>query len=407
MSEVEKMKSCGEGSLVASVARDDGSALARGPDGETRAETRTLERALFLVSASRTPCGVEMFARRLGQTWRAIGHEERSVVIGGEIGEIFTIGKALDHADALVMNFPIVAWKRVLLTPLLALIVTRLRGIRTILIVHEWDDLDWRRRLVLMTYALFAKHVMLSSPMVRDQYLESSFARFIGIPTSIIPIPTNIERTGSFVPSAIGAQIRARRQNRIAIGHFGSIYPKKQSDFVLLVAAELKRMGRDVLVVFIGEFVKGLDSVERDFNRQLDLLGLRDDVVVTGYVERSDEIFTLFEELDCFVYRFREGLSSRRSSVLACLQAGKPVLVNAPAGADEFHHHRIFKYAIENNILHLLPADADATAYAAALVAAATREESRPIEMFEAIWVDAARALERAADLESSAAFNR
>jgi len=216
-------------------------------------------------------------------------------------------------------------------------------------------------------------------------------------PTSVIPIPPNIERRGLLAASQIAEHIRLRRKDRIVIGHFGSIYPKKQSDFVLSVAAEMKRMGRDVLVVYVGAFIKGLDSVEEDFNRRLDLLELRNDVIVTGYVERPEEIFTLFEEVDYFVYRFAEGLSSRRSSVLACLQSGKPVLVNAPAGVDEFNHHRIFSFAFDNNILRLLPISADATAYATALATCSPSGETQAIEMYDASWRDAALALEAAA----------
>jgi glycosyltransferase involved in cell wall biosynthesis len=375
----------------------DGSTPLNRAKPQTEPGARSAVRALFLVSPSTTPCGVEMFARRLARTWTDIGLIEESVVIGGDVHDIFAVWRALDRADAVVMNFPIVAWKRVLLTPLLAFVAALARGKKTILVAHEWGDLDWRRRLVLMVYALFARRVILSSPMVRAQYLSSSFARMIRRPTSVIPIPPNIERRRLLASSQIAEQIRSRRKDKIVIGHFGSIYPKKQSDFVLSVAAELKRMGLDVLVVFVGAFIKGLDSVEEDFNRQLDLLKLRNDVIVTGYVERSEEIFTLFEEVDCFVYRFAEGLSSRRSSVLACLQTGKPVLVNAPACVDEFNHHRIFSFALDNDILRLLPISADAKAYAVALATSSRSGETQAIEMYDASWRDAAHALEASA----------
>jgi glycosyltransferase involved in cell wall biosynthesis len=325
-----------------------------------------------------------------------MGFLERSVAIHGNFEDIFVVWKGLDAVDSLVINFPIVAWKRVIFTPLLAFVMALARRKKTILVAHEWDDLDWRRRLILGSLTLFAKQIMLSSPMVREQYLRSGFARIVRTRASIVPIPPNIERVRVAVPSLLAQEIRMRRENKIVIGHFGSIYPKKQCDFVLLVAAEMKKMGRDVLVVFVGSFVKGLDRVEEDFYEQLDLLGLRNDVIMTGYVEHSGEIFAVFDEVDCFIYRFSEGLSSRRASVLTCLQTGKPVWVNAPAGADEFFHHRIFSFALENNILRLLPANADAKAYATALATASPKERSRPIEMFEATWRDAARALEEA-----------
>ncbi|HEY8138474.1 MAG TPA: glycosyltransferase [Methylocystis sp.] len=375
----------------------DGSTTLKRARPETEPGNHSAVRALFLISPSTTPCGVEMFARRLAQTWTDVGLVEESVVIRGEVHDIFAVWKALDVADAMVMNFPIVAWKRVLLTPLLAFAAALARGKKAILVAHEWDDLDWRRRLVLMAYALFARRIIFSSPMVRAQYLSSGFARMLRRPTSVIPIPPNIERGRLLAASEIAEQIRSRRKDKIVIGHFGSIYPKKQSDFVLSVAAEMKRMDLDVLVVFVGAFIKGLDSVEEDFNRRLDLLGLRNDVIVTGYVERPEEIFTLFEEVDCFVYRFAEGLSSRRSSVLACLQTGKPVLVNAPVGVDEFNHHRIFSSALDKNILRLLPISADVKTYATAIATSSPGGKTQAIEMYDASWRDAVCALEASA----------
>jgi glycosyltransferase involved in cell wall biosynthesis len=402
MMTVEQMEIGVATSFDAGLSGLDGSIPLNPTKPETESSSRSAVRALFLISPSTTPCGVEMFTRRLAGTWTDIGLVKESVVIGGGFHDIFAVRKALDVADAVVVNFPIVAWKRVLLAPLLAFVAALARGKETILVAHEWDDLDWRRRLVLMVYALFARRIILSSPMVRARYLQSGFARMIRRPTSIVPIPPNIERRRLLAASQIAEQIRARRKDKIVIGHFGSIYPKKQSEFVLSVAAEMKRMGRDVLVVFVGEFIKGLDTVKEDFNRRLDLLELRNDVIVTGYVERPEEIFTLFEEVDYFVYRFAEGLSSRRSSVLACLQTGKPVLVNAPAGVDEFDHHRIFSFALDNDILRLLPVSADAKAYAMALAVSSPSGETRAIEMYDASWRDAAHALEAAMNDEAA-----
>jgi hypothetical protein len=96
------------------------------PEGEPG--NRSAVRALFLISPSTTPCGVEMFARRLARTWTDIGLVKESVVIRGDVHDIFAVWKALDVADAVVMNFPIVAWKRVLLTPLLAFGAALARG---------------------------------------------------------------------------------------------------------------------------------------------------------------------------------------------------------------------------------------------------------------------------------------
>ncbi len=353
-----------------------------------------LKKTLFLVSPSTKPCGVEAFARDLAKQWRGIGLEDKRLAISGRLCDWRAIWKALADVDALAINVPLVAWKKVLLTPLAALMFALIRGRTTVLVLHEWSDLDWRRRAVVGAYALFARRLAFSSPSVRRGFLASGLMARLAPRTSIATIPSNIEPTPPTGPSPFAARIRKERdEGKIIIGHFGSIYPKKQSDFVLDVAAELKRLGRPAFVVFIGSFIKGVDRVEEDFYAKARRLGLSDDVLVSGYVEEAGAIHALFEEVDCFVYRFGEGLTSRRGSVLACLQSRQLVIVNAPRDAHEFDHHRAYRLALLNKSLRLVETDATASSYAALLAQYSSFEPQAPTTMFEQSWRDAALAV--------------
>jgi glycosyltransferase involved in cell wall biosynthesis len=377
---------------------------ARKPIPASTRRSQGLGRALFLVSPSATPCGVEMFTRRVAETWPEIGFSENSVQVSGKITDLIRVWTALTDVDALVVSFPVVAWKKVLLTPLLALVLAHVRGKQTILFLHEWDDLDWRRRVVIFVYALLARHILFSSPMVLAQFKKGALARNIDVETSVVPIPSNIKPVTITGSSSLAKRVRAERdKGKLVIGHFGSIYPRKQADFVLEAAAELKRLGRDVFVTLVGGFVKGHDGVEEELYAKMRGLGLEGNVLVTGYIASEQEILALFEEVDCWVYRFAEGLSSRRGSVLACLQTGKLVVVNAPASDNEFAHHRTYSLALESGSLRLIEKDADAKRYAATLLAAPVAPSSKPIAMFEMGWRDAAHAL--AAAFASSGAW--
>lgn len=350
-----------------------------------------LRKALFLVSPSSKPCGVEAFARELARQWQNIGQEQELLAIDGRPSDWLAVWKALGQVDALAVSLPIVAWKKVLLTPLAALIMALIRGKATLLVLHEWSDLDWRRRAVVGVYALFANRLMFSSPSVRAQFQANPIMARFAFRTSIVPIPSNIEPAMPTAPSPFAQRIRkARDEGKIILGHFGSIYPKKQSDFILDIAVELKRLGRPAFVVFIGSFVKGMDRVEEDFNEKARRLGLCDDILVSGYIEEPGAIYALFQEVDCFAYRFREGLTSRRGSVLACLQSQKLVVVNAPLDAREFDHHRVYSHALANRSLRLVDNDASASSYAALLASSSSFEPQASTAMFERSWRDAA-----------------
>src|ERR1700744_5554647 len=147
--------------------------------------------AVFLISPSATPCGVETFARHLARSWEGAGHHARQISLAGRTGELRDLWRALDHAEALVINAPVVSWKRLLFLPLLCVCMARLRGRKVVHVVHEWSDLDPRRRFVLSLYLLFATHVLYSSPCVRDQRRRNPIARSLPAKSVIVPIPPN------------------------------------------------------------------------------------------------------------------------------------------------------------------------------------------------------------------------
>ena len=72
----------------------------------------------------------------------------------------------------MVCNFPIVAWKRVILRPLLALAIARLRRRRVVLIQHEWGGLHWLRRITYIPALLLADTIVMFSPLVRRELAD-------------------------------------------------------------------------------------------------------------------------------------------------------------------------------------------------------------------------------------------
>lgn len=347
----------------------------------------------FLVSPTTQPCGIEMFERELARSLAAQGADTRCVTLGGTGRDIAALWPALGKAQALAVSLPVVAWKRVFLSPLVALALARLRGVRTAVVLHEWADLNPLRRAVMSLYVAFAQSILVSSPSVAREFGTSAAARLVARPR-LMPIPPNIALPPVPVPGALSRQLmEKRRDGSLVIGQFGSIYPKKQSTFVLDVAASLRRRGVDASVVFVGGFIKGHDDVEERFWNRARQLGLEGHVTVTGYVDTDAEIFALFETIDVFVYAFREGLTSRRGSVLACLQTGRPVVVNAPAQAGEFDHHPTFRRVMDLGLVHAVPTAADAEAYADAIVRLDLRARAPLPDIFDQAWSDAAHAL--------------
>ena len=122
--------------------------------------------ALFLGAGPQMQCGVGQFTRLLGETIEKLDPgSSTTLTLTRSEGSVADIWRATGSARNLVCNFPIVAWKRVMFRPLLAM--ARLRGRRIILIQHEWAGLHRLRRITYIPALLLADTIVMFSPLVR------------------------------------------------------------------------------------------------------------------------------------------------------------------------------------------------------------------------------------------------
>jgi hypothetical protein len=144
------------------------------------------------------------------------------------------------------------------------------------------------------------------------------------------------------------------------------------------------------LMVFLGSFTQSLDDYEGRFRARLRELALEDQVIVTGYVSTTEEVFALFERIGVFVFLFPEGLTARRSSVITCLQSNRPVVVSAPQSRDEFSHHQGLTRLIDAGALSFVPRSAPVAKIADRLLAAVAQStDTLPAIDADAWWAAA------------------
>ncbi len=352
-------------------------------------------RALILGAGPQMQCGVGQFTIGLAETLeKQDAGSTATLTLSQTQGSLAEIWRAVGAARNIVCNFPIVAWKRVILPPLLALLLARLRGRHVILVQHEWGGLHWLRRATYLPAVLLANRIVMFSPLVRKELANDSLVGWTARKCALAPLPPNIEAPAETTDSGLRRRLaEARARGQLVIGHFGSIYPAKQPNALLSICATLKARGEKPLVVYIGSFIRAMDNVEEDFYARARELGVDGDVIVTGYVASEHEVFGLFSELDVFCYPLEEGITARRSSILAGVQSGKPLVVTGPAEADEFDHHPRFKALINRGAIMLVPRGEGADAYAEQIVAAAKRPPGPVPFDFGGWWRDAGAAI--------------
>jgi glycosyltransferase involved in cell wall biosynthesis len=351
--------------------------------------------ALFLDAGPRMQCGVGQFTRLLRETIEKLDPGcSTTLTLTRSEGSITEIWHATASARNVICNFPIVAWKRVMFRPLLAMAMARLRGRRVILIQHEWAGLHRLRRITYIPALWLADIIVMFSPLVRQELADDPVVGWTARKSVLAPLPPNIEAPAGIADSKLRQRLAgAREAGRLVIGHFGSIYPGKQPNALLGISAILKERGLKPLLVYVGSFIRGVDKVEEEFHARAAELGISDDVIVSGYVASDHEVFGLFSQIDAFCYPLEEGLTARRGSVVTCVQSGRPVIVTGPAKPDEFDHHPRFKELIDRGAIVLVSRDTGEAAYADRIVSALKWPSVQAAFDFDGWWRDVARAV--------------
>jgi glycosyltransferase involved in cell wall biosynthesis len=350
---------------------------------------------LFLGAGPQMRCGVGQFTRLLRETIEKLDPgTSTTLTLTRSEGSIAEIWRATGSARNVVCNFPIVAWKRVMFRPLLAMAMARLRGRRIILIQHEWAGLHWLRRVTYIPALLLADTIVMFSPLVRRELADDPVIGWTARKCVLAPLPPNIEAPAGIADTKLRQRLAAAREaGQLVIGHFGSIYPGKQPNALLDISAILKERGLKPLLVYIGSFIRGVDKVEEEFHVRAAELGIGDDVIVSGYIASDHEVFGLFSQIDAFCYPLEEGLTARRGSVVTCVQSGRPVIVTGPARPDEFDHHPRFRELIDRGAIVLVPRDAGETAYADRIGSALKWPSVQAPFDFDGWWRDVALAI--------------
>ena len=197
--------------------------------------------ALFLGAGPHMTCGVGQFTRLLQETLEKLEPGScTSLTLTRSEGRVGQCWRAVSSARNVVCNFPLVAWKRVILRPLLALAMARLRGRRVVLIQHEWGGLHWLRRISYMPALWLADTIVMFSPLVRRELAADSVVGWTARKCVLAPLPPNIEAPAGIVDSKLRQRLGAARESgRLVIGHFGSIYPGKQPNALLHIGASV------------------------------------------------------------------------------------------------------------------------------------------------------------------------
>jgi glycosyltransferase involved in cell wall biosynthesis len=118
------------------------------------------------------------------------------------------------------------------------------------------------------------------------------------------------------------------------LGYFGFLNASKGVETLLRALGQLVARGRDVHLLMVGGRVGSSDPTNVAYARRVDALidelGLGERIHWTGFVPQT-EVSANLMAVDLCVLPYRDGISFRRGSLLACLAHGRPVISTRPS----------------------------------------------------------------------------
>ena len=99
-------------------------------------------------------------------------------------------------ADQIVFSVPLVAWKRLLLLPLVVLVFACMVRCRVNVFMHEWAALHWLRRLALAPFLLLSRTMIVVSPFIAGQIAGTRWLTGASRKCRLVPNAPTIRRPG-------------------------------------------------------------------------------------------------------------------------------------------------------------------------------------------------------------------
>src|ERR1700692_3980850 len=220
---------------------------------------RAQQRCLFLVTPSKEEGGVESFARLLVSALQNDYPDDGCAVlaVSSRWRDLPAVLRKTAAADQIIFSVPLVAWKRLLLLPLVVLVFACMVRCRVNVFMHEWAALHWLRRLALAPFLLLSRTIIVVSPFIAGEIAATPWLMGAARKCRLVPNAPTIRRPDE--PRVTERVLRVREVAKscdVVIGYFGAIYKGKAATALLDICENLRRSGIRAGVVFIGRFRK-------------------------------------------------------------------------------------------------------------------------------------------------------
>lgn len=273
--------------------------------------------------------------------------EPEGVIVHRDLGKfrpanLRRVGKQLDHSRhplrilvqwvphgygfrSMNLGFCVWVWSR-----------SALRGDRVEIVVHEaflaFGEGSWRQyvpaaihRLMTIVLIRAASRIWVTTPRWEQCYRPYALGR--RIPFRWLPIPTTIAPEATGPDCVENFRGRYARENDFVVGHFGTYGPRMAS-MLEPILLQLTRDSDELTILLMGAgsdtFLYRLVQKAPEVSRQIHATGKLETAALSHHLSACDLL----------MQPYPDGVSTRRTSVMAGLSHGKPIITTKGAATE-------------------------------------------------------------------------
>ena len=221
------------------------------------------------------------------------------------------------NPDIVHIQYPTVAYGKKLLVNLLPIIL-KLKGYKVVTTLHEYGIFTFLGKLRLKGNTIFSDSIIVADPTYID-IIKNRNVEYINIASNI----PKSQITDGEVSKKRDALLKGN--DKKIIGYFGFVTKTKGFESILNAMKVLKDQGNLNSILLVIAELKKEDEYHKTILELISKLGLKEDVVITGYLE-DIQVSNNLKMTDFVVLPFTDGISPKNGSMLAAVQEGKKVI---------------------------------------------------------------------------------
>lgn len=239
------------------------------------------------------------------------------------------------NPDIVHIQYPSDVYGKSLFINLLPKIIKKEIECKVIETVHEYLNYTVKGKIRNLINYYYADQIV----VVEKQYIDmiKGFIPNISKKLEIkyIPISSNIPKS-SITEEGIGNMKKELGiEKNIIISYFGFINEVKGIETLIQAVNELVKRKYNIKLMILSELSKENNYHNKIIN-MIEELGIKDNIIVTGFIESSEKVADYIKLSDVSVLPFVDGVSERNGSFLAAYNQGIPI-VTTSSTKNDFH----------------------------------------------------------------------